>query len=588
MRDKVGEVRNSQLISTFGPGSIMDLPDFSVIIASLDHWNLKHCSQINEPRLQKKLKISKIYSPPALGDDRNNIGTLPAFRFPKYMVCPECRKLAPFRNFYIDEKTQIAYCNDAKCDGKETKVFPARFIVACAKGHIEDFPWSFYVHSKSAKADCKGKLLLNDNGATGSISDVEVECTECGEKRTLEDAFSGSGIPSCRGHRQWMGNWSIEGCDEKPRALLRGASNLYFPIVASALSIPPYTNPIHQAIAEEEERLAELDTKDKLKLIINLGVIPTFRDFDLDDLWDAILHQRGLVNGSEQDLLYPEWEAIHAGGDANSEFDFETEEQEVPDRYSDKISRLIMIKRLTEIRVLDGFSRIEPLPDMTSIGQADEEVKESFKASLSERKLSWRPGLVTRGEGVFISLSEERINKWERSVESAAIPMKQEFIKYCQDRKIPGEHEKLFPGTRYVLLHTLAHALMRQLCLGSGYSSSSLRERIYSRSISGQQMAGILIYTATPDSEGSLGGLVELGRTDKFEEVLFHALEDARFCSGDPLCSEHKPDAIGELNGAACHACQLVAETSCENSNLFLDRAFLIPTISEQDLAYFD
>lgn len=584
MRDKVGEVRNSQVISTFGPGAIMDLPDFSVIIASLDHWNLKHCDIIREPRLQKKLKISKIYSPPALeGDFNNKLGTLPAFRFPKYMVCPECRKLAPYNKFYVDEKTQVAYCNDCNDD---TKVFPARFIVACARGHIEDFPWSFYVHSKKGNTDCKGNLVLNDKGVTGSISDVEVECKECEEKRTLEDAFSGSGIPTCRGHRHWMGGWSREECTEKPRALLRGASNLYFPIVSSALSIPPYTNPIHQAVADEEERLKELDTKDKLKLIIDLGVIPSFKEFDLDELWQVIVHQRGLGSGAEQDLLYPEWEAIHVGGDGNSEFDFETEEQQVPDRYSKKVAKLIMIKRLTEIRVLDGFSRIEPLPDMTSIGEEDEEVKESFKASLSEKRLSWRPGLITRGEGIFIALNEDELSRWEQVVETAAAPMKQEFIKYCKDRNMAGEPE--FPGTRYVLLHTLAHALMRQLCLGSGYSSSSLRERIYSRTNEGQKMAGILIYTATPDSEGSLGGLVELGKTDKFEEVLFHALEDARFCSGDPLCSEHKPDAVGDLNGAACHACQLVAETSCEKSNLFLDRAFMVPTVSEHNLAYFN
>ncbi|WP_079914817.1 DUF1998 domain-containing protein [Paenibacillus sp. 32352] len=584
MREKVGEVRNSQLISTFGPGAIMDLPDFSVIIASLDHWNTKYCETIKEPRLQRKLKINKIYSPPALEwDTENNIGTLPAFRFPTYLVCPKCRKLASFRDFYIDDKTQIAYCH---CE-EDTKVFPARFIVACSKGHIEDFPWNFYVHSKKGNLDCKGELALNDKGVTGSIADVEVECKKCGEKRTLEDAFSGVGLPSCRGHRHWMGSWgSREDCTEKSRALLRGASNLYFPIVASALSIPPYTNPVHQAIAEEMERLGKMDTKEKLKMYIDDDVFPSFKDFDLEELWKAILHQRNLGDGEEQDLLFPEWEALHRGTDEHSEFEFETEEQQVPDRFADKISNLIMVRRLTEVRVLDGFSRIEPLPDMTSMGEEDETVKESFKASLSEKRLSWRPGLVTRGEGIFITLKEDELSKWEQKVETAIVPMKQEFIKYCTDRNLEGEPR--FPGARYVLLHTLSHALMRQLCLSSGYSSTSLRERIYSRNEEGQKMAGILIYTATPDSEGSLGGLVELGKTEKFEEILFHALEDARFCSGDPLCSEHKPDAVGDLNGAACHACQLAAETSCERSNRFLDRSFLVPTVSESDLAYFE
>ena len=583
MREKVGEVRNSQLISTFGPGAIMDLPEFSVILASLDHWNTEQCEVINEPRLQKKLKISKILAPPILErDSHNTIGTLPAFRFPSFMVCPKCRKLDRYNNFFIDESSKVAYCH---CD-EDTKVFPARFIVACARGHIEDFPWHFYIHAKKGNLDCKGELLLNDTGVTGSISDVEVECKKCGEKRTLEDAFSGVGLPSCRGHRHWMGAWSKEDCSEKSRALLRGASNLYFPIVVSALSIPPYTNPVHQVVAAEMERLEQVDSIGKLKMVIDMGLIPDFKEFNPEQLWQAIEHQRKLGEGDEQDLLYPEWEAIHQGTDEHSEFEFETEEQQVPERFGNKIASLIMIRRLTEVRVLDGFSRIEPLPDATSMDEEDETLKESFKASLSERRLSWRPGIVTRGEGIFISLHESAVELWEQRIGSAEMPMKQAFADYCKDRNMEGDTP--FPGSRYVLLHTLSHALMRQLCLGSGYSSTSLRERIYSRNENGQNMAGILIYTSTPDSEGSLGGLVELGKTEKFEEVLFHALEEAKFCSGDPLCSEHKPDAVGDLNGAACHACQLAAETSCEKSNRFLDRAFLVTTVSESELAFFE
>ncbi|MDQ0878979.1 hypothetical protein QFZ77_007638 [Paenibacillus sp. V4I3] len=582
MHGKVGEVRNSQLISTFGPGAIMDLPDFSVIIASLDHWNTKLCDVISEPRLQRKLRINKIFSPPSLDWDKdNNQGTLPAYRFPRYMVCPNCRKLAPYNKFLIDKDSQIAYCHCVD----NIKVFPARFIVACSKGHIDDFPWGFYVHSKKRNLDCKGDLILNDKGVSGSIADVEVECKDCKEKRTLEDAFMGAGLPSCKGHRHWMGAWNQEECSEKSRALLRGASNLYFPIVVSALSIPPYTSPIQQVVAEEMERLGKMDNKEKLQERIEEDMFPSFKEFDLDELWEVILHQRGL-DGEDQDLFYPEWAALLGGTGNNSELEFETEEQEVPERYKENVAKVIMVRRLTEVRVLEGFSRIEPLPDLTSIGEEDETHKESFKASLSERKLTWRPGIITRGEGIFITLSEVALTVWEDKVKNAVAPMREAFSKYCKDRNMDDQE---FPDmTRYVLLHTLSHALMRQLCMGSGYSSTSLRERIYSRNKEGQKMAGILIYTATPDSEGSLGGLVELGKTEKFEEVLFHALEEAKFCSGDPLCSEHKPDAIGDLNGAACHACQLAAETSCEKSNRFLDRAFLVPTVSEQSFAFFD
>ncbi|MBM7568080.1 DUF1998 domain-containing protein [Paenibacillus sacheonensis] len=585
MNGKVGEVRNSQLVSTFGPGAIMDLPDFSVIISSTDHWNLKLCEVIKEPRLQRKLNISRIYAPPSLQWEQDSKqGTLPAYRFPRFMVCPKCRKLSQFKEFMLDPDSQIAYCH---CE-ENTKVFPARFLVACPRGHIDDFPWSFYVHSKKGNFDCEGSLFLNDKGVSGSIADVEVECKSCEEKRTLEDAFMGVGLPSCRGHKQWIGPWSKEECTEKSRALLRGASNLYFPVVQSALSIPPYTSTIHQDVAEEMDRLGKVDSKEKLKMYIEDDLFPTFKEFDLDEIWGTILQQRGLGSGEEQDLYYPEWEALLRGGEADTEYEFETEEQQVPDRFSKRIGRLIMVRRLTEVRVLDGFSRIEPLPDITSVGEEDDTVKESFKASISESRKNWRPGIVTRGEGIFITLHEDALSAWEKEKfsDSNSIPMAKEFERYCKDRNMENTVE--FPGTRYVLLHTLSHALMRQLCFSSGYSSTSLRERIYSRKKDGQNMAGVLIYTATPDSEGSLGGLVELGKTDRFEEILFHALEDAKFCSGDPLCSEHKPDAIGDLNGAACHACQLAAETSCEKSNRFLDRGFIVPTVSDQSLAFFN
>lgn len=589
MNGKVGELRNSQLISTFGPGAIMDLPDFSVIIAGLDNWNTRLCDTIKEPRLLKKLNISRIYTPPTLEWEQDGKqGTLPVYRFPRYAVCPKCRKLAPFYKFNLHDD-QVAYCH---CES-DTKVFPARFIIACAKGHIDDFPWDFYLHSHYNNLDCKGELQLNDKGATGSISDVEVYCTKCEKSRSLEDAFSGRGLPSCQGHRHWLGSRNSVDCGEKSRALLRGASNLYFPQVISALAIPPYTSAIHQCVSEVlETRLTKIDTKDKLVAVIDMEILPELKDFDIDLLWDTIEHQRGMASGEDQDLFYPEWDALlHVGNNTDTEFDFETEEQEVASRFKKWISKVVMVRRLTEVRVLDGFSRIEPLPDATTT-EDDETVRESFKAPLSNQRLPWRPGIITRGEGIFFTLEEATLYEWEQRLvdkygkkgDTLSLPIHDAYRKYCEDR---NETSVEFPRARYILLHTLSHALMRQLCLDSGYSSTSLRERIYSRETEGQKMAGILIYTSTSDSEGSLGGLAELGKKEKFEEILWHALQEARFCSGDPLCSEHIPDSIGDLNGAACHACLLAAETSCEKSNRFLDRSYLVPTVSEQDLAFF-
>jgi hypothetical protein len=146
--------------------------------------------------------------------------------------------------------------------------------------------------------------------------------------------------------------------------------------------------------------------------------------------------------------------------------------------------------------------------------------------------------------------------------------------------------EELKPA-RLVLLHTFSHVLVRQLALDSGYSSASLRERLY---CSGSQarMAGILIYTATPDSEGSLGGLVELAKPGKLGPLIERALESSRLCANDPLCADREGILQGsDLNGAACHACLLLSETACELGNFHLDRGVLMGTLGGNDLAFF-
>jgi hypothetical protein len=150
-----------------------------------------------------------------------------------------------------------------------------------------------------------------------------------------------------------------------------------------------------------------------------------------------------------------------------------------------------------------------------------------------------------------------------------------------------------WPGERYVLLHSLAHALIRELALECGYTASSIRERIYaSESTDDEPMAGVLLYTAAPDSEGTLGGLVSLGEPDELGPLLRHALERAQLCSSDPLCADHEPRSDGSVHAAACHACQFASETSCERGNRFLDRATLVPTLKDaagdRRLGYFD
>ncbi len=202
---------------------------------------------------------------------------------------------------------------------------------------------------------------------------------------------------------------------------------------------------------------------------------------------------------------------------------------------------------------------------------------------------SWVPANEIRGEGIFFQFSETEIQNWLGRAQRLHLEF---FSAHKQWRKDRGLQpiEDFYPGLRYVLLHSFAHALIRQLSLECGYTAASLRERIYSRNpgTDRPEMAGVLIYTAAPDSEGTLGGLVSLGKPGILERHLNQAMDCMRLCSSDPLCAEHHPGKEGtSLHGASCHACLFAPETSCERGNKYLDRTVLVPTVDRDEFAFF-
>jgi len=196
-----------------------------------------------------------------------------------------------------------------------------------------------------------------------------------------------------------------------------------------------------------------------------------------------------------------------------------------------------------------------------------------------------------RGEGVFIQLRESSVGAWltREGVPARDGAFFEGHRRWRAQRNITPPEDG-YPGLRYALLHTLAHALMRQFALECGYNAASLRERVYAREPGepGGPMAGVLIYTAAPDSAGTLGGLVSLGEPDTLGRHLGEMLERVRLCAADPLCAEHDPAEQGmTLHGAACHACSFAPETSCERGNRYLDRTLLVETLSPTDVAFF-
>jgi len=234
----------------------------------------------------------------------------------------------------------------------------------------------------------------------------------------------------------------------------------------------------------------------------------------------------------------------------------------------------VLAFRLREVCVLRGFTRIDP-PDSDNSDQ--------ILAAISQEPQNWLPAVEHRGEGIFIELALDKIREWERrpQVQERLNRLNIAYANWRQQRDLPPA-PPLAP--RLVLLHTLAHLLIRQLSLACGYSSSALRERIYA----GPDMCGLLIYTASSDSDGSLGGLVQQGLKERLSSTMQALLESSQWCTSDPLCTEHDPRKTGKLNGASCHACSMVAETSCEYGNRFLDRALLCDLPGSSGTGFFD
>lgn len=537
-----GKLRLSQVITTFGPGAVMDLPRESIMVAGLEHWPPSG-ETLQDPRLENSLGMEKFRSP-AL-DSQVKSGGLPCVRFPKQLICSGCG----------------LFSTSKKCKTCLADAYPARLIVICPAGHADDFPWSWWVHRK---ASCSGKprLRLLSQKKTAALSDLVIRCETCEQNRTLGGALGATALQGlkCTGKKPWLIGFPAEECHQKPRSVLRGASNVYFSSTLSALSIPPWSDQIQILINEQWQTLRQLDISGLRSI---LGQLNEFSAYNPDDVILAV--QRRKTNTTTSgNLRQEEYLAFRNPGGNNFNqpvSDFQIRSEPVPNQLQPKIAQVILATRLREVIVLRGFTRIDP-PDPENEDQA--------LAPIAQNAQTWLPAVEHRGEGIFLELAEQYVRNWENRppVQERMRKLNLAYNTWRGQRSL-GPASPVSPRT--VLLHTLAHLLIRQLSLECGYSSSSLRERIYS----GKDMCGLLIYTASADADGSLGGLVQQGLKDRFTQTLQALLDHARWCSADPLCTEHDPTKTGKLNGASCHVCSLVAETSCEKGNRFLDRAFI-------------
>ncbi|MHB8432276.1 MAG: DrmB family protein [Candidatus Tyrphobacter sp.] len=603
----VGSVRPSQLLYAYGVGAIVDLPNFSAVVSGIESWSRPAELEIDEPRLLSAVKA-------ALGDrgyTLKRLGAMPrqeegvasgppsgvrVFPFPRWMRCPRCRRLAQYDagiftfkgNQYRPEEARFVHetCPRQGKSRRAPEVVPARFVLACRKGHLDEFPWIEFVHRGALCAEPNLEML--DVGSGTRSTDVVIACRNCKTaegtplSRRISDAFGESAqdvLPRCRGRHPHLRIFEAEVCDHPTRAMLLGASNAWFPISHSALALPRSRgSAVDAAVSERWSDLETLQSKGELTVILRLADFAALAEFGADLIWEAVERRReaSAEEGQIGPLKAAEWQLFVSDSLPESP-DFVAHDAGVPDRVGGLIARVVAVERLREVVALTGFTRIDP-PDSGVV----DDVVVANRVEISKEPPAWVPAIEVRGEGIFMRFAEDCVAEWDRRSGTDARMGALESA-HAQRTSAP------WPGRRYVLLHSFSHALINEFALECGYSAASLRERIYcAEPDSGDPMCGILIYTSAPDSEGTLGGLVSLADPDRFGALVMRALRRMELCGSDPLCAEHEPmveDAT--LHGAACHACLFVPETSCERGNRYLDRATLVPTLAHDALAYF-
>jgi hypothetical protein len=370
---------------------------------------------------------------------------------------------------------------------------------------------------------------------------------------------------------------------------LLGATNGWFPVTVTVLAIPPLGDPLSRVLDIGWNYLEGAKSVDHVEIIrgtlIKTGLVPGIERFDPEELWKAIETRRkgGIPDPgpTEEDVKRPEWVVLTHPSPPTDWPHFLSERTPPPERYRKWIREVLLLKRLREVNALVGYTRVEAPEETVDPAQRPK------MADLTKGRPEWVPANEVHGEGIFLFLDESEIISWERrpSVMTRDGKLMAGHRGWRNARRL--DPQAGYPGIRYTLLHTFAHLLIRELSLECGYNAASIRERIYSSQDSNSPMSGLLLYTAAADSDGTLGGLVELGRADNLERLIDRALERAAICSSDPLCSEHDPGVDRSLHLAACHACTFVAETSCERQNRYLDRALLVGTFESIDTAFF-
>ncbi|MEU0678817.1 DUF1998 domain-containing protein [Streptomyces albogriseolus] len=574
------DLRLSETISPFGVGAIVDVRGESLMAPDTSWWDKKFAQEISCERLMARLGAGVLRQPPAHASRAaKETPALLYWRFPAWRFCERCDKLSK-----LTGRKRGKWSNTCDCGGA---LVPMRYVAVCEKGsHIQDINWFQWAHRGRAASLNEAVRFCRDYKALRfhklatrgeGLAALVVKCYGCRNERKLSELVTKGALHQdgirCGGRQPWEAESSVKKpCPYELVAVQRGATGNYIAERISALDIP-------------EERPRSEETADKIRGHMLFGKVVSdnggpqsevLAQLIAEDLGVTAETVLGVAVGEESapgelllDLKDGEWSAflkkLDEGRDRTGS-DFVVDGRSLegiagPQSLLGKISGIGQVRRVREVRALRGFRRHDA--EATLIN-ADLGSDRSYRPTY--------PAIELFGEGIFLRFDEEKLAAWEAQPEVQA----RAGILKTRRADSPWAGRLDVPEPRYIALHTLAHLLIRRLAFASGYASAALQERIYANSDRTDKTAGVLIYTAAGDAQGTLGGLVRLGDPEKLIPLLVAALDDADFCSNDPVCIESDRQGASQLNLSACHGCSLVSETSCETGNRLLDRQLVL------------
>jgi len=578
-------VRFSHLMSYAGVGAIVrGAEDKLMAVTDIRYWTDKSDQIASDiipyvTRVSMALNIDKeLRMPPkAQENERGEVdgSYLPAVLFPVYAKCQKCGLLHnnPWR------KQDKRLTENVLCEMCESNLEQLTWCAVSNKGHMSEVPWHYICHQNSetvCKADFEASYLKFNTDTNGKRI---VSCTRCHSKNYYENAKTNV----INGIQPWIYEKApILDQDDVVEVLEVNNPGVYLPERVNALVIPPESRISKTSIIDR------LYNNSKLRREIDSMKIPLRRKGKLKEAATEYRCNTEDIKSALDEIKagYPYFdENITVGELIEDEYkafltpmsDVADDEDFVTAHKTDELHTLhnsmhsselksiismidnhIVATRLREIQVFKGFYRAQQEEDDNLV--PPDIVGES----------NWLPAIELFGEGIFFTIDEKILSSWEGipSVRKRA----DEILKRYEKSEVNLNTDvEITP--RFLLLHTLSHLLIRELESTAGYPAASLKERIYcSRD---RKMAGVLIYTTVADIVGSLGGIVESAEPKEFLTLMDGAFKHAQWCSLDPVCTEHEGQGPGWLNRAACHACSLIPEPSCDYGNVFLDRIFI-------------